>query len=321
MEPLFSVIIPHFNLPDLLMRCLNSIPVSQDIQVIVVDDNSPDAGTYLEKYPELSRPYLEFICTTGGGAGHARNVGLKHARGKWLLFADADDFFADGMKDIIYAHAESEADVIYFRKKNVYSSNIDLELVDQAYLDDITDTFLQQGDEWPIRTTFYVPYAKMVKRELVEKWNIRYDEIKYGNDYFFAVCTGCYAQTIEAFNEVLYVKTQRDGSLSDRFCQKPNELKIRSEVALRADKFLMERNMTRIKKIKRYLYTMINLDRPLFIHYYFNCLEEVYPSRWAAVKDMCQDTPLRFKVQFIPYILIIECAHLLGLIKKQSTES
>ena len=91
MKPLFSIIIPHYDIPDLLMRCLKSIPVSEDIQVIVVDDNSPDADTYLERYPELSRPYLEFIRTTkGGGAGYARNVGLDHAKGKWLLFADAD---------------------------------------------------------------------------------------------------------------------------------------------------------------------------------------------------------------------------------------
>ena len=91
MIPLYSIIIPHYDIPDLLMRCLKSIPVSEDIQVIVVDDNSPDADTYLERYPELSRPYLEFTRTTkGGGAGYARNVGLDHAKGKWLLFADSD---------------------------------------------------------------------------------------------------------------------------------------------------------------------------------------------------------------------------------------
>ena len=39
MNPQFSIIIPHYNIPDLLMRCLESIPVSEDIQVIVVDDN------------------------------------------------------------------------------------------------------------------------------------------------------------------------------------------------------------------------------------------------------------------------------------------
>lgn len=91
MCPAFSIIIPHKDIPDLLMRCLRSIPVSEDIQVIVVDDNSADADTYLDKCPELSRPYLEFVRTTKGkGAGYARNVGLDHAKGKWLLFADAE---------------------------------------------------------------------------------------------------------------------------------------------------------------------------------------------------------------------------------------
>ena len=116
MTPTYSIIIPHKGIPDLLMRCLRSIPVSEDIQVIVVDDNSADADTYLDKYPELSRPYLEFIRTkTGGGAGYARNVGLDRAKGKWLLFADADDFFVEDMHDIISSYVDSEADVIYFK--------------------------------------------------------------------------------------------------------------------------------------------------------------------------------------------------------------
>ena len=59
--PSFSIIIPHKGILDLLMRCLRSIPVSEDIQVIVVDDNSSDADTYLDTYPELSRPLFKVI--------------------------------------------------------------------------------------------------------------------------------------------------------------------------------------------------------------------------------------------------------------------
>ena len=43
----YSIIIPHKNIPELLVRCLNSIPEREDIQVIVVDDCSDDADTYL----------------------------------------------------------------------------------------------------------------------------------------------------------------------------------------------------------------------------------------------------------------------------------
>ena len=61
MTPTLSIIIPHKDIPDLLMRCLRSIPVSEDILVIVVDDNSADADTYLDRYPELSRPLFKVI--------------------------------------------------------------------------------------------------------------------------------------------------------------------------------------------------------------------------------------------------------------------
>lgn len=36
----FSIIIPHKDIPDLLQRCLDSIPIRDDVQVIVVDDDS-----------------------------------------------------------------------------------------------------------------------------------------------------------------------------------------------------------------------------------------------------------------------------------------
>ena len=158
MTPTYSIIIPHKDIPDLLMRCLRSIPVSEDIQVIVVDDNSPEADTYLEKYPELSRPYLEFIRTTkGGGAGYARNVGLDHAKGQWLLFADADDFFVEGMYDMILSYNDSEADIIFFKMKSVLSDNVNLEIVRDAHINRRIEQYFTDGDEWPIRVRLDVP--------------------------------------------------------------------------------------------------------------------------------------------------------------------
>lgn len=158
MNPKFSIIIPHYDIPDLLMRCLKSIPVSEEIQVIVVDDNSPDADTYLERYPELSRPYLEFIRTIkGGGAGYARNVGLDHAKGKWLLFADADDFYVDNMYEIITSYIGSKADVICFKKESVLSEDITKPVNRSDYINRLIDRYFETHDEKLIRANFTVP--------------------------------------------------------------------------------------------------------------------------------------------------------------------
>jgi glycosyltransferase involved in cell wall biosynthesis len=301
MCPTFSIIIAHYDIPDLLMRCLKSIPVSEDIQVIVVDDNSPDADTYLERYPELSRPYLEFIrASKNGGAGYARNIGLDHAKGKWLLFADADDFFVGNMYDIINTHVESDADVIYFQKWAVYSDDINRKSPRSGYLDRIMDIYLKTGDEVPVRTRYNVPWGKMIKKSLVENHHIRFEEIKYSNDILFSVHVGCLAKKIEAIDTVLYVVTSHEGSATYEFCKKPDELRIRAGAAFRYDSFLFQHNMSQGREIVSYIKRMLSQDRNLF-KYYFTRLDEIYTSKIAALKDITTGCPCRFKIKLYFY--------------------
>lgn len=305
MNPTFSIIIPHKDIPDLLMRCLKSIPVSEDIQVIVVDDNSADADTYLERYPELSRPYLEFVRTTkGGGAGYARNVGLEHAKGKWIIFADADDFFVENMSDIIYSYVDSEADVIYFKIKSVLSEDINIATIRDAHVNKNIDQYLLDGDEWPVRAQMFGPVAKMIKRNLMVKYNIRFDEVMYADDAYCSLQIGYYARTIQVVNRVLYVVTYRPNSQTYHFCLKPNELRLRAEAAFRMDKFMLQNDFCREHRLKVFLVKMLTHDRRLF-KYYFYKLEEIYPSKLSALRDISRNKPIRFKVKFYLYSLLL----------------
>ena len=304
-HPSFSIIIPHYDIPDLLMRCLESIPVSEDIQVIVVDDNSPDADKYLDRYPKLSRPFLEFIRTTkGGGAGYARNVGLEHAKGKWLLFADADDFYVDNMYDIISMHVESDADVIYFQKGAVYSDNINRKSPRSSYLDRIMDIYLKTGNEVPVRTRYHVPWGKMIKKSLVEKHHIRFEEIRYANDVLFSTYVGCFAKKIEAIDTVLYVVTSREGSATYEYCKKTDELKIRAGAFFRSDAFLFRKGLCRVRGVRYLLLKMFNQDRELLKYYIFK-LNEIYPSKISALRDICRGCSIRFKIKFYLYSLLV----------------
>lgn len=300
-SPTFSIIIAHYDIPDLLMRCLKSIPVSEDIQVIVVDDNSPDADTYLERYPELSRPYLEFIrAPKNGGAGYARNIGLDHAKGKWLLFADADDFYVDNMYEIINTHVESDADVIYFQKRAVHSENLNCKSSRSGYIDEIMDIYIKTGDELPVRTRHHVPWGKMIRKSLIENHHIRFEEIKYSNDILFSVHVGCLAKKIEAIDTVLYVVTSHEGSATYEFCKKPDELRIRAGAAFRYDSFLFQHNMSQGREIVSYIKRMLSQDRNLF-KYYFTRLDEIYTSKIAALKDITTGCPCRFKIKLYFY--------------------
>ena len=102
MGPSYSIIIPHHNTPDLLKRCLLSIPKRDDVQVIVVDDKSDDS--YLpavRKIQECFSPWEFIYLTEGKGAGHARNVGIDYSKGDWLLFADSDDYFVSDFSSLL----------------------------------------------------------------------------------------------------------------------------------------------------------------------------------------------------------------------------
>ena len=90
----YSIIIPHKNIPKLLQRCLDSIPQRDDVQVIIVDDNSDPSIVDFEKFPGLKRKNTIVVFDKSSkGAGHARNIGIERSNSKWLIFADADDFF------------------------------------------------------------------------------------------------------------------------------------------------------------------------------------------------------------------------------------
>ena len=115
----YTIIIPHKNCPDLLKRCVDSIPVRDDVQIIVVDDNSDE-----DKKPSLERKGLEVVlldAASSKGAGRARNVGLKHAKGKWLLFADADDYYTDNLSKFLDKYADDDTTDIVYLNASVFN--------------------------------------------------------------------------------------------------------------------------------------------------------------------------------------------------------
>lgn len=298
----FSIIIPHYDTPQLLERCLKSIPERNDIQVIVVDDHSPGIEDYLSLYPILQNDNVLFITlSTSGGAGHARNVGLSKAVGKWLLFADSDDFFSDEMPTLIDEHVDSVADIVFFRKRSVLSSDISLEIPRSSWHEDIFHDYLTTGREDCMRCNFPAPWAKMIRRDMIERYNIRFDEVRYSNDYYFSVMCGCKADKILVVNKFLYVVTVRDNSLSAGFCTKPGELEIRADVCFRVQKLINESEYKLSEEpFKMYLWL-------LFLHnkrkygYYFRRLNQIHWNNYYAFSQLSSLLNWRAMIKCVLY--------------------
>lgn len=104
-EKLISVVVPVYNVEKYLKNSLDSIikACKDDMEILLINDGSKDKSgeiceRYAQKYPELIR----YINQTNHGLGNVRNVGLKHAKGKYIASIDSDDtinpnFFTDAI--------------------------------------------------------------------------------------------------------------------------------------------------------------------------------------------------------------------------------
>jgi glycosyltransferase involved in cell wall biosynthesis len=232
----YSIIIPHKNIPELLLRCIDSIPRRKDVQIIVIDDNSDNDKVDFEHFPCLDDPFVEVVFTKEGkGAGYARNVGLTKAVGKWFLFADADDYFTEGFLQYLDKYNESSYDLIYFgiygidtetKKENHRGRKYNKLMKDAVYK--------QKYDAY--KYTAYVPWGKIIKKSLIMENNISFDETMVANDMIFSLKTAYHAKNIFFDENKIYTLESRRDSLMNVRSKEANL--CRFSVYLRVNDFL-----------------------------------------------------------------------------------
>lgn len=234
----YSVIIPHYNSPEFLLRCLRSIPIREDIQVIVVDDCSSEQGrirTLAKSFPHVEMIFLE----RNSGAGVARNTALSRAIGRWLVFADADDFFLPEAWTKFDKYVFSEYDIIYFMSESIDA--VTLAPVDRSLtyniLVEACDNISKDGID-RLRLRHDVPWGKMIKHSLVKLGNVTFDEVRYCNDTMFSTRIGLLASRIYAAHIPVYCVTYNLESMIHQ--RSPQKDLVRYEVMLRKNKLLSD---------------------------------------------------------------------------------
>lgn len=231
-----SVIIPHYNSVYMLENCLQSIPVSNEIQVVVVDDCSPDYESWENlklKFPSFTLIRLE----KNGGAGRARNEGLKYAKGEWLVFADADDYFTEAAFSCFAEHYDSEADIIFFKSRS-WDVIQNKETNRTAKRCGFVDSYLKGGKnaEDNLRYRWHCPWGKMIRKALVDKYQLVFNETRYSNDAMFSIKAGHFAKSVDSDSREVYCATVSSNSLTKKVDY--DSIMCRYEVAGNCNSFL-----------------------------------------------------------------------------------
>lgn len=113
-EVTFSIIVPIYNAEKWLQDAVDSV-MSQSVsdwELILVDDGSTDTSKNVVENLVASNPRIKAIFNENHGVSAARNQGLQAAKGKYIIFLDADDMLAENALsiylDIIAKHPETE---------------------------------------------------------------------------------------------------------------------------------------------------------------------------------------------------------------------
>jgi len=185
-----SVIIPVYNAAESISRCLDSIlgQSLKEIEVICVDDMSCDKSLeIIGQYADVDSRVRIIKNTHNIGAGYSRNAGIGQAQGEYIQFVDSDDYIETMALEELYISAKKkESDMCFFKMTEPHAGGDNRKEtgISKTYTGiysgtEILGIFVQNKE------FFYYSWCVMIRRDFIEFYNIRFPNLKIGEDAVF----------------------------------------------------------------------------------------------------------------------------------------
>lgn len=179
-RPAISIIVPVYNKAKYLKRCFDSVlyQTFKDFELILVNDGSQDNSLDICKYYEQLDNRVRVIDTPNRGSSSARNTGYSESTGKWIIFFDADDWIDSHMLQLLYDAGENQNADIAACGLLLDDGEHEKKALLYPY-----DNYEPHSEIYRIECQYSSACNKLVKRELFEKYNIRFvDGIRMWDD-------------------------------------------------------------------------------------------------------------------------------------------
>ncbi|MDO4492800.1 MAG: glycosyltransferase [Clostridia bacterium] len=218
-----SIVVPVFNAEVWLKETLGYLRAQtyRDIEILCVDDGSTDGSVAIIESAMQEDGRVRLIRQQNSFAGVARNNGIDHAKGEYIIFLDADDIFAPTLVEKCVCRAEkTQADIVLFGGDSVdmrtgeqapspwffrYDRVQQLEVFDRRAIPDEI-----------MNITNAAPWTKLYKTEFVRGNGLRFQPLRNSNDLYFVLLSLCVAERIAYVNEPLVrYRRFRPGSLQN----------------------------------------------------------------------------------------------------------
>ena len=243
--PKISVIIPLYNAEKFIRQCLISVLASkfQDYEVLVVDDGSTDNSVAEVKklLPHFDGRLKIFLSEkNSGGAATPKNIGIKNAAGKYIIFVDSDDLILPTTLEKFFDAAEKfQAEVVHTEK---FLSFDDTDKGDFKW-EELSLKKYDAGESVEVPTLepknlkerierycegrfFWVPWGKLYRRDFLLKNKIDFPQMKTSSDMVFCFKCMCSAENYLRVPHVTNIYRIRKDSTSRRLLSSQEGVKM-----------------------------------------------------------------------------------------------
>ncbi|MFF2008968.1 glycosyltransferase family 2 protein [Streptomyces sp. NPDC058195] len=183
--PDVTVIVGAYEAMPYLVRCLESVEAqtigADRIEIVAVDDGSTDGtGEYLEEFAARSKVRTRVVRQeNSGGPSGPRNVGIGLARGRYVFFLDADDYFGEeALARMVDMADRAGTDVVLGKVVGV----------NRGAPQSMWGATKERVDVYKSKVIYTLSAQKLFRRELLERLSLRFDEnLRTGEDALFTM--------------------------------------------------------------------------------------------------------------------------------------
>lgn len=207
-RPLISVIVPVYNVEKYLPKCLESLSKQTffPFEIICINDGSTDHCLKILRQYAAKDKRIHIINQNNRGLSAARNTGLSHAKGQYILFVDSDDYLhPEALTNLYHQITRHDADICIFGYQSHTNAGLENINIPTNYYNKKTedDVFTYHAILWQIFYRVSV-WTKLYRRAFINKKNITFPEGYVFEDIIFHIKTIISATKICLLNQVLY---------------------------------------------------------------------------------------------------------------------
>lgn len=202
----YSVIIPIYNAEATLRRCLDSLVGQQfsDYELLLINDGSTDDSDAICRKYANTYSCVRYFAKENGGVSSARNMGIEHAKGEYILFVDSDDYVADNYFAAISAAVkDTSPDLLLFGYCNLGDKSA--EWSTGEFYESTETGVAKQVSSALRRYLFSSLWNKVFKREIINEYKLEFkSDLDIGEDQTYVFEYTMNIKTIASITDILY---------------------------------------------------------------------------------------------------------------------